>query len=258
MAAKAPGTDVAKPAGTAVANWQEELKQLAVKTAEQEKPSGNWLSFRGGVLTIGGTPMKGNKVECVVVHSIHENQMYRGKFDPNVPASPICYALAEDEDDLAPHPDSPEPQAATCAVCPNNAWGSDPEGGKGKACKNVRRIAIMPATTTDMENIPKAEVALAKIPVTSVKNWSTYASQLATVLHTPPLAVITELSLEPGVSGELRPDPQDRERGADPSVAREAQGRSSADLRAVQQRTGPAGRGERPGCEARRRQEVLR
>ena len=60
--------------GTAVAAWQAELNALTVQTAEVEKPSGNWVSFKGGMLSIGGTPMKGNKVPCVVVHSIFENQ----------------------------------------------------------------------------------------------------------------------------------------------------------------------------------------
>lgn len=196
---------VAKPAQTGVANWEEQLKQMAVATAEAEKPSGNWVSFRGGQLTIGGTPMKGNKVECVVVQSIFENQYYKNKFDPNNPESPVCYALSEIEDDLKPHPDSSHPQAEKCSECALNEWKSDPGGGKGKACKNVRRIAIIsgPDCATP-ESVAKAEVALAKLPVTSVKNWSTYASQIANVMHLPPLAVMTEMSVQPDAKTQLQ------------------------------------------------------
>jgi hypothetical protein len=184
-------------AGTAVANWQEELAKMAVKTAEAEKPSGNWVSFKGGQLTIAGNPMPKNNVDMVVVNSIFENQLYEDRFDPNNPQPPICYALSENDEDLKPHPDSAKPQAESCEACPNNVWGSDPGGGKGKACKNVRRLAIIAASDLDVGKLPTAEVALAKLPVTSVKNWSTYASQIANVLKLPPLAVITNMSVEP-------------------------------------------------------------
>ena|SRR5436190_1039353 len=183
--------------GTAVMNWQEELSKLAVATAEAEKPSGNWISFKGGFMTLNDMQMKNNEVNCVVVHSIFENQLYQDRYDPNNPATPICYALSEIEDDLRPHKDSPEPQSESCSTCSKNAWGSDPQGGKGKACKNVRRLALVSADDLTVDKLPKAEVAMAKMPVTSVRNWSTYASQLANVLKVPPLAVITNMSVAP-------------------------------------------------------------
>jgi hypothetical protein len=183
--------------GTAMVNWQEELMKLAVATAEAEKPSGNWVSFKGGFLTINDVNMKNNEVNCVVVHSIFENQLYKDRYDPNNPATPICYALSEVEEDLKPHADSPEPQSESCDTCRHNAWGSDPGGGKGKACKNVRRLALVSADDLDIDKLPKAEVAMAKLPVTSVRNWSTYASQLANVLKMPPLAVVTTMSVAP-------------------------------------------------------------
>jgi hypothetical protein len=180
---------------TAVVSWQEELAKMAVATAEAEKPSGNWVSFKGGRLTIGGNPMKDDKVQCVVVNSVFENMWYKSKYDPDNPQSPSCYAIAEQEDDLKPHKDAEAPQAATCAECPKNAWGSDPSGGRGKACKNVRRLAMI--ASTDLQAVPKAEVAVAKLPVTSVGNWSSYANQIASVLKLPPLAVITEMVVVP-------------------------------------------------------------
>ncbi|MFI5223676.1 MAG: hypothetical protein ACHQX3_05425 [Nitrospirales bacterium] len=181
---------------TELADWQKQLAEMAIATAEAEKPQGNWVSFKSGVLSVGGNPIKGNKMKVVVVHSAFENQIYKNKYDSNNPGqTPHCYAIAENEEDLKPHPDAAEPQADTCEVCPNNVWGSDPEGGRGKACKNVRRLAMI--AFDDMGDINKAPVAMAKLPVTSVKNWSTYANQIANVLKLPPLAVITELSVEP-------------------------------------------------------------
>lgn len=192
--AKKPEAPKAEP-GTGVVDYMEQLKAMTIATQEAEKPSSNWVSFKGGILTINGMTMKDNKAPVVVVKSVFENQLYKDRYDPNNIQPPICYAFADVEDDLKPHPDAVAPQAESCATCSKNQWGSDPGGGKGKACKNVRRLALMSAA--DLPHAEKAEVVLAKLPVTSVKNWSSYASQVANVLKLPPIAVITEISVEP-------------------------------------------------------------
>lgn len=187
---------------TEIVDWQKQLNDMAIATAQAEKPSGNWISFKSGMLSVGGNPVKGNKLNVVVIQSVFENQWYKDKYDPNNPMTPYCFALAESDSDLKPHPDSAEPQAGTCEECPKNAWGSDPGGGKGKACKNVRRLAMI--AQDDLENIPEAAVAMAKLPVMSVKNWSTYANQIANVLKVPPLAVITTLSVSPDARSQFQ------------------------------------------------------
>jgi hypothetical protein len=201
MADKQPPAAPATPKAaesTAIVDWQAELSALAVATAEAEKPSGNWVSFKNGRLSIGGNQMKDDKVQCIVVNSVFENQWYMHKFDPDNPQSPDCYAIADLEEDLKPHKDSGAPQSPTCAECPKNAWGSDPGGGRGKACKNVRRLAMIAAVdASHPDHVKKADIAIAKLPVTSVANWSTYANQIANVLKLPPLAVISEMSVEP-------------------------------------------------------------
>ena len=186
---------VPKSESTAMIDYQAELAKLAAHTAETEKPSLLWVSFKGGRLNINGTDMPNGKAPVVVIHSVFENQWYKNRYDPDNPQSPSCYAISENEEGLKPHPDSEDPQSPTCAECPKNAWGSDPGGGKGKACKNSRRLGLISAN--DLKDVAKAEFAIAKMPVTSVKNWSTYASQLASVLKLPPLAVITEIMVEP-------------------------------------------------------------
>jgi hypothetical protein len=196
--------EVAAAPGTAIASWQEELNQMAVATATVEKPQGNWVSFKGGQLTIGGMRMKDDKAQIVVIHSVFENQLYANKYNPNDQQPPICYAFGESDEDLKPHKESAKPQAESCAVCPNNEWGSDPGGGRGKACKNVRRLAMISRDDATLEKVDKAEVVLAKLPVTSVKNWSTFASQVANVLKVPPIAVIAEMSVTPDAKTQFQ------------------------------------------------------
>jgi hypothetical protein len=195
-------TEVAVKKEGGVAVWQDRLAAMAVATAEQEKPKGDWVSFRGGIFAINGQALPGNKAEVVVIASIHENQFYKDRFDPNNPQPPVCYAFSEGAADLAPHPESPEPQAENCASCPKNAWGSDPAGGKGKACKNVRRLALIAAD--DLDKVDSAPVYLAKIPITSVKNWATYASEVSNVLKRPPLGVKTIMAVVPNAKTQFQ------------------------------------------------------
>lgn len=204
MAAKPQAPAEPAPQGTEVVDYMEQLRAMTIATQEAEKPKSNWVSFKGGALTINETRMKDDKAPVVVIHSIFENQLYKNKYDPNNPEPPICYAFGETDDALAPHPDSTAPQHPQCEGCPKNEWGSDPGGGKGKACKNVRRLALMSAADLTPEAIPKAEIVLAKLPVTSVKNWSVYASQIANVLKIPPIAVVTEISVKPDAKTQLQ------------------------------------------------------
>lgn len=68
----------------------------------------------------------------------------------------------------------PVPAAFDCATCPLNKWGSIHQGnqqGKGKACKELRRLVIL----VDGWMQP----ALLTLPPTSIKSFDGYASALA-------------------------------------------------------------------------------
>ena len=56
-------------------------------------------------------------------------------------ARPDCYSF----DGKEPSPNSENPQAKKCAICPHNQWGSrtsEDGEGKGKACQDNARIAV--------------------------------------------------------------------------------------------------------------------
>lgn len=181
-----------------VVPWKERLAQLAKQTEDAEKPTGNFLTFKSGMMLFNDTPVPGNKMLAVAIDYLFENAYFPNKYDPSKIVSPICYAFARKEGDLRPYIEAEDPQHESCDGCPRNEWGSDPDGGRGKACKNTRRIALLHQDSlTDEKTILEAAVAICKIPVTSVKNWSTFANQCATVLKVPPLAVIAEVSVVP-------------------------------------------------------------
>jgi hypothetical protein len=102
------------------------------------------------------------------------------------------------------HDASTEPQngpGGECKTCPKAAWGSAIKNGvpsRGKACAESRRLALIPHTALEStESILGAEIAIAKLPVTSIRFWSAYVNRLSSVLKRPPFAVITEISTEP-------------------------------------------------------------
>lgn len=66
--------------------------------------------------------------------------------------------------------DGTETESVNCANCPYNQFGSDPKGGAGKACKEMRRLFIVEKDSI----LP----ALLNIPPTSLKTFDQYMSAL--------------------------------------------------------------------------------
>lgn len=186
-----------------IVNYEEQLAAMAKQATAVERASTSTIGTRAGILTYGGQPIPGNKLECIVLASRHTNLYYEGKYDPNNIMNPSCYAYGEDEKTLAPHPSVVNPINTTCAGCPKNEWGSDPGGGRGKACKNSRSLALIPADTAPAD-VLVAEIAVLKLPVTSVANWSNYVNKLSTLFNRPPLGVVTEVGTQPDTKSQFK------------------------------------------------------
>jgi len=195
-------TEVATIDATSIAvanpnDWEARLAQFAVAAvASEAAPAGSFITAKAGVLQWQGQAVAGNKLDVVIIDSVFENALYEGDYDPDNPTSPVCFAFAHTEDDLKPHEKSSKPQHETCAGCPHNEFGSA-ERGKGKACKNIRRLAMLSASPLEASALEGTEVAFMKLPVTSSKNWINYVNTLATIDKRPPFAVVTTLGAVP-------------------------------------------------------------
>ena len=190
---------------TQVTKWDEALAARAqiAKKAEESVSLGNFISLKSGVMSYNGNAIPGNKLDVIVIDSILENLYFGGAYDPNTPQSPICYAFGRAEDDMAPHEKVAEPFSEQCSDCQYNEWGSA-DTGRGKACRNVRRLAVIPADTLDdAQSITDAAVAYLKVPVTSVKAWAEYVNKLSAV-NKPPLAFVTEISVIPDAGTQFK------------------------------------------------------
>lgn len=195
----------AQKQSTAVTNWEEKLSQMAKTSVEQEASvsTGAFINTRGGQLSHNDQPIADNRLECIVVDAIIENCYYEDDFDPDNPMPPVCYAFGRDDAEMVPHPEAPNKQSETCATCPMNEFGTAPRG-KGKACKNIRRLALIPAKPLEEEAIEKGEVAFLKVPVTSVRGWAAYVRTLEALIHRPPLGVVTEISTVPDPKNQFK------------------------------------------------------
>lgn len=184
--------------------WAAKLAQYAKEQQSIERAPGQLFSIRSGILQFAGQPIPGNTVDVVVVRTMHENVFYPRAFDGDKITTPDCYAFSLDGAVLKPHADAPVPQHATCEGCGQNVYVDNPAkpGKKHKPCKEIRRLALMPAAGADSaDTVEKAVIGYLRLPVTSAKHWSSYVQDLATakpgVPALPPWAVVTRVKLLP-------------------------------------------------------------
>lgn len=194
-------TAVAPRKSTAVAlpqKWQDELAKGAKDASALEQPEVMAFSTRAGVLSYNGTPMPDNECPVIILAAGFVNSLYINKFDPNNIVSPMCFAMNDTGEEMAPHENSFKPQNEGCVGCENAEWGSDENSpsGRGKACKETRRLAVIPASALE-EGLDKASIAIFNVPVTSTGSWGNYVHTLAATAKRPAWSVITKISLKP-------------------------------------------------------------
>lgn len=195
-----------KKKSTSIVKWSEKLAALAKETVQTEVGTGgesNFIKTKSGVMSYQGATVQGNKMAVIVLDHVLENAYRPGKYEPDNPKSPVCYAFGRDAESMAPKDDVPNKQAERCDGCPKNEFGSA-ETGKGMACgSNRRRLALIPATAL-AEGIAAAEVAYLSLPYFSGKEWKGYVRDLEESMHLPPLGVVTEIAIVPDAKSQFR------------------------------------------------------
>lgn len=172
---------------------QERLKQQVSTMVEKIQLGGAGrirMSNRGFT-----TPdnLEGDSLQVVVVDFVSQNQYYDTGYQRDNPNPPACFAISDNPSELIPSENSPAKQADTCAVCPMNQFGSN---GKGKACSNRKVLAVVPVSQLSDPANQSPDVWLLSLPPTSIKTFDRYVSDLASKFTTPPIGVVTEVSLD--------------------------------------------------------------
>jgi hypothetical protein len=182
------------------------LADEARAAAATERPAVGRISLKSGVMSYAGAPVPGNKMEAIVLTASFRNVWYAGRYDPNNIVNPSCFALSMSDDGMAPHANVSKPPHSACNGCANNEWGSDPNGGRGKACKQTRRLVLLPghAMDTGPDALRTAEMAIMDLPVTSVKNYSSFVNALTASTNMPTYAAVAEISVTPDAKSQFK------------------------------------------------------
>lgn len=211
-AAKKPAAKTAKT--TALVPWEAEMKAKAqlAKQAERLQSLTKKIGTRNCVLTIDDEAVEDNELIGVVIGAVHENQYYDKPFDPKNPTVPVCYSFSEPDslnpdDGMAPNAEAEGKQGddnGLCANCWANQWRSA-DTGKGKACKNIRRLALaMPDALESADDLRDAEVRMLNVPVMSTNNWSKYVHKLSDEVGRTHWGVLTKIKLVPDEDSQFR------------------------------------------------------
>jgi hypothetical protein len=101
--------------------------------------------------------------------TFYEHTFVEGADDP-----PDCFSV----NGIAPDPAAPKKQHTSCALCPQNRFGSriTQRGAKAKACADHRRLSVVPAG--DEENDEWGGPMLLRVPTMSLNNLVRYATEL--------------------------------------------------------------------------------
>lgn len=202
-------SDIVTTQASALALPTDVLAALAAEAkaaAAKERPALGRIGLKSGVMTYAGQPVAGNKMEAIVLCASFRNVWYAGRYDPNNIVNPNCFALSMSDEGMAPHANVSKPANGTCAGCPHDEWGSDPNGGRGKACKQTRRLVLLPGHAMEQgpDALRTAEMAVLDLPVTSVKNYSSYVNTLTASTQMPTYAAVAEISVVPDAKTQFK------------------------------------------------------
>lgn len=125
------------------------------------------FSFRDGLSNVA----LGGLIDTVVLDTPEKTSRayFDSGFDSQGKNKPACYST----DAVRPNPKVETPQCKTCAVCPQNAWGSSPHG-KGKACAEYSVIQVMLCSSEHGYMLLEL-----KLNASSAKNFRSYQNTLA-------------------------------------------------------------------------------
>jgi hypothetical protein len=158
-------------------------------------PSGFVISTKGRVFGLPDGSVDEGPMYCVIADYVSMNMYYTGAYNANAVQPPACWALGKDLVNLGPSANVPSPQSTLCSDCPKNEWGSAAGGGKGKACKNTRRLMVVGAALLET-NLAEAQPYILSVSPTGLKHFDKYVTSLSDQgIH--PAQVVTEISFDP-------------------------------------------------------------
>lgn len=173
---------------------EEEIKkQLQAQKGQLGALPSNKISTRGKKFTLPNG-QAGEEIEVVIINFAWFMVNYPGVYNANNPQQPNCFAVGYENPmsgDLKPHENAAEPQGENCKECPKNQWKSAPSGN-GKACKNQRRLIVLPPDADET-----SEPMTLYVSPGGLKHFDAYVSRLSAEHNMLPVQVVTKISFDP-------------------------------------------------------------
>lgn len=172
----------------AMLDLQAEIKaELEAASKTIDPPSNYKISTKGKQFTLpDGTTSRG-PMSAVILDYRTVHNYYKGNYDPKKPEAPSCFAISKVVEGMRPSPNATDPQSEECKTCTFNQWKSAPTGN-GKACKNIRRLALVaPNATADSRPM------VIDVSPTALKNFDAFVVKLSK-MGMIPAQVVAEIN----------------------------------------------------------------
>lgn len=209
--------------GTEIVNYDKAWAEKAREESERAPVSeGRVITTSGATFRLGGEDIPGNVLIAVVLDYAYENTFFGVAYDPENKSPPKCFAISNTEKGLSPHESLASHEffeqqtEGACSSCPMNEFGSA-DTGKGKACKNRVRLALIsaghmepikgvrnayaPTIYEDEPHYRSDDITFLKVPPTSIKAWKKYVKDCEKNYQRPPHGLITRIDIVPGKDG---------------------------------------------------------
>ena len=168
-------------------------KQLQAQKGQLGALPSNKIGLKNKEFTLPDGQKSAGPLECIILDFVWFFAHYPGAYNSNNPQQPNCFAVGRDKPDsgnLLPHTTVEKPQDANCRDCPKNQWKSAISGA-GKACKNQRRLIVVPPDFDE-----DTEPMTMYVSPGGLKNFDKYVSRLNNEQGVLPAQVITAVSFD--------------------------------------------------------------
>ena len=193
-AAAKPGTAVAvkkSNAGALVSIKDQMAKELAMLGDRTAPAGGDKIQLKNDKTFNLPDGSKVSELQVVVVDFMAMNNFYEGAYDKDNISPPACFAIGQVITQMVPSDNSPVKQSDSCSVCPMNQFGS---AGNGKACKNMRRLCVLPPDAD-----ADTPMWVLDVSPTGLKSFDGYVKSVAAKFGVLPIGVVTTVTMDPNV-----------------------------------------------------------
>ncbi len=172
-------------------------KELAEQSGQLGALPSNKITLKNKEFTLPDGQKHPGPIELIILDFVWFMVHYPGVYNASNPQQPNCFAVGRDNPDsgnLKPHESVKVPQHTNClgkeGGCPKNQWKSA-ASGNGKACKNQRRLIVVPPNF-DEETTPMSMY----VSPGGLKNFDSFVSRLKAEESILPMQAIVAVSFD--------------------------------------------------------------